>query len=791
MTECFGSLWCVRHVKHAYLISNCYPDREGEKGPRSSELSYLIFYANARPAKLTKVGHFLEKKVQRDIRKGRKKNNQVSLSIVKSLIQSCHRDLNLFSKFVVRILSMILDTRDIELIDMTCETFIVFCDFHDGSTLGIDAEFTADFESLIKKFADFCNYINTDDSVVLKMRYIGHRAMQACVTSSALHAFNFKIQLGTILLPLILRLAASKRSVNALAQSSIDIRRSAIKNEDIDKSTVDCLAAQTMSMLFNKLNGGPIRIALTSLFGFMDAKEKWWPPDFAVSFMELVLDSLQPQYRYLLVYEVLQQLDNVTVNSDRKRASLISILDKLLNADVALLGISVLEVLNSLFNTLIKNLQGRAFREERPDKEDVQGTYQFVIDHGLVQSIGGLASKTYYQNQLDDVAGYIIAKLRANTTLQAVDGLPLNEYRRVALKCLESIIYANEKAIEQELKNGKNMDQSVIISLDTWSPALGLLTDEAYGHASSQFPEHKLRQCSDFNFISSLHQTIVSWIKLGNLNVADIIAVHSLLCALVRRLGVDGIVKTTPLVFELQDLINRGEIKVTSCQRAIAASTVGWFREVAVQQNIGSLLEYMDQITDERKKLGECSTILFPSTIDIPSHGLEFGQFESDNNTAVTKFINRHTVVEMMSNNGKLRDEDDTHGLDLESKLYAEWGSEAYMSRKRMFRIQLSRDIDDHKPKLINPWPSTEVDNNSDEKKQSIKVETLKEALATQLLANESPELDEESTHNLSVSSLSKRPKVVRKDMNNLLSQLNLEPKAQSTSSLVNPPYKG
>lgn len=63
---------CTRYVKHAYLINNCYPVREGDKGPKSSELSYLTFYANSRPAKLTKVGNYLERKVTRDIWKGRK-----------------------------------------------------------------------------------------------------------------------------------------------------------------------------------------------------------------------------------------------------------------------------------------------------------------------------------------------------------------------------------------------------------------------------------------------------------------------------------------------------------------------------------------------------------------------------------------------------------------------------------------------------------------------------------------------------------------------------------------------
>lgn len=63
---------CV-HTKHATLVNHCYPPvKDGSTIPRSSELSYLTFYASSKPAKLTKVGSFIQKRVEKDIRKGRK-----------------------------------------------------------------------------------------------------------------------------------------------------------------------------------------------------------------------------------------------------------------------------------------------------------------------------------------------------------------------------------------------------------------------------------------------------------------------------------------------------------------------------------------------------------------------------------------------------------------------------------------------------------------------------------------------------------------------------------------------
>jgi hypothetical protein len=60
--------------KHQILILKCYP--KFQKGvqdvrPNSSELSYLLYYASARRTKLQKVGAFLERKVAKDVGRGR------------------------------------------------------------------------------------------------------------------------------------------------------------------------------------------------------------------------------------------------------------------------------------------------------------------------------------------------------------------------------------------------------------------------------------------------------------------------------------------------------------------------------------------------------------------------------------------------------------------------------------------------------------------------------------------------------------------------------------------------
>ncbi|KAG2220598.1 hypothetical protein INT45_002620 [Circinella minor] len=804
------------YVKHATLINNCYPEKEGENGPRSSELSYLTFYASSRPVKLTKVGIFLENKVKRDVSKNRKQNNQVSLEIIKALIQSCHRDLNLFSKYAVKILSMILGTQDLDLMDLSCETFIVFCSYHDGSTLGVDAEFTSDFEGLVQKFADLCNNSNSDSSISLSMQHIGHRAIQAAISSQALHASNFKVQLGLIMPPLVTTLSSSSTSANVLAKNeSVDIRQSSLNNKKLEEGVIDTLAAKSANLLFTQLSGSAVRTALSPLFTFMDNKKKWWPPNFSVSIMELVLDALQPQNRYLLVSEVLQQLEllskeNKTDVSEEKLASLVSILDTILNASIPLVGISVLEVLNSLFNHLISALQGRSFRNEQPsESEGTSAMYEYAIHQGLAHSIGGLASQTYYQNQLNDVTGYIIAKLRAGTTLNQVDGLQIHEYRRVALICLELIVSTSKEAGDDDEYVSENN-----IALGSWLPAISLLTDRVpetrvefaqtltrYLEATTNeadlipepYPKHLLKQHSDVKFVDYVHQTIIDWVQMPSCNVGDVGAMYTLLCALTRRFGADGSIRTVPLVFKLQSLVKQSAIKQTSRQRAIAATTVEWFGMVAHMHQISPLQDYLKGLKDDRVAHKEYSPIFLPEIAPTVDHINNFEELEPENTTVVDKFIDRHVVVEILSKDGPLRDEEDTHGLDLESKLYVEWGSEAFVNQERSFRIRASRDLDDVKPKLVTPWTGAEFDSPDQSQKNTIKVENLKEALVSQQKSTGGNENDLDSLQMMTKRSLAKRPTDTKTDIDSILSSLSLGiSTSQSTStSLVNPPYKG
>lgn len=172
---------------------------------------------------------------------------------------------------------------------------------------------------------------------------------------------------------------------------------------------------------------------------------------------------------------------------DDKHTSLISSLDSILNANVPLVGISVLEVLNNLFTLLIKSTQYHAFKVSTVVDSNIQGEimdaekttdHANLIQQGLVHCIGGLATQNYYDNQLNDMIGYLTSKLRTNTSLEQVDGMLIHDYRSIVLCCLDSVVQGSKSAISPNSSEAEIRIAGTKIPLDAWNSALGLLCDK-------------------------------------------------------------------------------------------------------------------------------------------------------------------------------------------------------------------------------------------------------------------------------------------------------------------------
>lgn len=196
------------------------------------------------------------------------------------------------------------------------------------------------------------------------------------------------------------------------------------------------------------------------------------------------------------------------------------------------------------------------------------------------------------------------------------------------------------------------------------------------------YPKHTLNQHGDVDLVNAIHQSIMDWIQLPNLDVYDVDAIYKVLSALTHKFGADETIKALPLIFKIQSLVKQAVIKHTARQRAVAAIVVEWVAMVSKFYRIDSLIRYAETLKNDRIALNEYSPVFLNNNHAIR----EFEELEPNNTTPVDKFADRKLVVEMLSKDGPLRDEEDTEGTDLESKLMVEWGSDGYDGRLQRSR---------------------------------------------------------------------------------------------------------
>jgi hypothetical protein len=176
-------------------------------------------------------------------------------------------------------------------------------------------------------------------------------------------------------------------------------------------------------------------------------------------------------------------------------------------------------------------------------------------------------------------------------------------------------------------------------------------------------------------FVDRLVHTMQDWILIPDFNITDLRFFYSFLCNLTRKFGIDATVMIVPLVFKIQQMIQENNITLSSRQFAIESSVMNLFIMMGQFYHIESLTDYMKELKEKRGTRQE-DTLLTESINVKDINEPELFPVEEEAIPAV--WIDRSQVVEIMSKDGHLRDEQDTHGLELEAKLFAEWGSEAF-----------------------------------------------------------------------------------------------------------------
>ncbi|CAG8664590.1 1043_t:CDS:10 [Funneliformis caledonium] len=793
---------CQGWIKHATLINNCYPTGPGETLPKSSELSYLVFYANSKPAKLTKCGVYLEKRVATDVRKRRKQDTEVSLQIIKVLIDE------------------------------------------------FDTEFTSIYESLIDQFAKYatCKYgdQNLDQNLERRYRSIGLYALQGAATSNALYASDAKTQLQYII-PAILHnltddktgLEALQKNVNNPADSSTPkSRRFSASIAMISTEDNTLLAYHCLEQLFTMSNASNLRYYLEPTFTILDENKFWWPSSFGITLILVILSSIQQQYRHILVGDIIQRLES-SGNSDlSKKITFIEMLTSILTSDLTLVGLSVLEVLDCLLSHLLNSLKNDDVKFEQVDvdlnlktdntlTEKAQDLDTIFIQR-LIICIGSLATHIYYANQISDIVERIVQHLKLQVSTESqqgsnssssymTEGIPLSLLRKALLKCLSMVVLTNKEAEKKSSGNARSE-----VPVEIFHNSIDLCTDEDLGvriayaqvlstflnnvNTSEESKEIEPIQITYFNqpaihFLNTLHLTLYKYTLLNDSKPGDNLALLVILRSLLIRFRADQIVRGIPVVFKLQSEAKDEKLDGFSRQRALASLIVLYFSDIAQVLDIPELQQYIENIRKERIEKCQWSTYFKTTSSENNLDNVDLSssfedEITNENNQSlqpVDIWLDRQIIVPMLC---KHKEIENIGGAKLEEKLMAEWRQEEGFEKvkKEAYKIRSSRILETEKPRLVVTPYIMNLENSSDDLTPKVKADNFKETLAVQLM-NDSSEhetsvaSDRESSNMVPIHiGKKKRKNSTKNEASAFLSTI--EARAASTTSLVNPPYQ-
>ncbi|CAG8505924.1 1213_t:CDS:2, partial [Racocetra fulgida] len=266
-------------------------------------------------------------------------DTEVSLQIIKALLEACHKDLKLFSKNIVKIITASLSTNDIDLVACATSVFITFCHYYDGSTLGVDTEFTEIYEGLIELFAKYATIKESDAN-----------NEKSAVTSDALQPTSAKVQLRHIVPAILYNLIDDLNGLETLQKADHELvnelRRFSANVTTISVKDNTNLAYNCLKQLFEVSDPSYINYSLESAFNFLEDTAMWAQSNFIISLTSTILSSLK-------------QLEALPTGSSPtpKKVSLVKALTFILTSDTPLVGLSILEVLDCLLRLLLSSLK--------------------------------------------------------------------------------------------------------------------------------------------------------------------------------------------------------------------------------------------------------------------------------------------------------------------------------------------------------------------------------------------------------------------------------------------------
>lgn len=405
----------------------------------------------------------------------------ISLRILHKLLTECKRDIGLFARQTLRIISYALDvkvyqkgTPDLEVIARAASCFVAFATYTDGSAIGVDDSLTNSYLSVLRQFAGLATARpgasqngSVNGSLTLsekpagpvdveeqsRTRLIGLSALSGAACSDAVFnsSAEFPRQAKIIVTTLlsILREASidELKAVSApnagdntvpffkelSARRPLVDRRAPSIHEHIpgekgpDSKDVVAAAYRCLYELISECQLTQAGRVLDIVIEYLDSTG-WSDTVRCCWLAERLTGGMLLQSRFVMPTRLVELLVSLPDNSPptAKQHSIISMVTSVLSSNVSLVGLAVTDLLASLLNIIVRRATIRADDDLLP---------------ALVDCVSSLGVHIYYADQIND----IIEEIAAQIASLPPSAPGRQDILRVLIYCMSGVMAAAEQ----------------------------------------------------------------------------------------------------------------------------------------------------------------------------------------------------------------------------------------------------------------------------------------------------------------------------------------------------------
>ena len=326
------------------------------------------------------------------------------MQILKALIDKSPRDLPLYAPYVLRILNLIVGSKDINMVEASIPTWASFCQHHDVATLAADQSYLRRYEDVVKSYAGFAGSPPPQTRgplsapMAIRWKSAGVQAIKSLISSDTVGTDGGR-QLQVIM-PMLLQnlysdhgdhLITLQRRADVSDQTEKDsslIRRTSLATvrtvdtnpeanpaavsgttADADRlaeEEVGVASLQSLKHIFMANNRAQIRTATTALLKYLDSKLVYKQPsvsedtrNWATVLMELVATWTPVQDRFIILVTTMEALVRSPVTEENllQQLLLVTLVGDLLSSTINMIGLSVMDVLLGLIQHILLLLQ--------------------------------------------------------------------------------------------------------------------------------------------------------------------------------------------------------------------------------------------------------------------------------------------------------------------------------------------------------------------------------------------------------------------------------------------------